>query len=128
MLKSALMIATSLAVGAGAVQLLHAAGGPPVYFVAMVNVKDMDGYTKDFLPKVQASMKGFSSEYIAGGMNKTTRVSGEEPPNRVVIIKRPNIEAYQKWRDSGGLKIREDVGEKYGQWKAEWLVEGIEPK
>ena len=37
MLKSALMITTSIAVGAGAVQLLHAAGSPPAYFIAIAN-------------------------------------------------------------------------------------------
>ena len=128
MLKSALMIATSIAVGAGAVQLLHAAGSPPAYFIAMANVKDQDGYVKDFLPKIQQVMKETGGEYVAGGMNKTTVITGMEPPNRVVILKWPNAEAVKKFRESGGAKIREEVGQKYAEWKAEWLVEGIEPK
>ena len=128
MLKSALMIATSIAVGAGAVQLLHAAGSPPAYFIAMANVKDQDGYVKDFLPKIQQAMKETGGEYVAGGMNKTTVITGMEPPNRVVILKWPNAEAVKKFRENGGAKIREEVGQKYAEWKAEWLVEGIEPK
>ena len=128
MLKSALMIATSIAVGAGAVQLLHAAGSPPAYFIAMANVKDQDGYVKDFLPKIQQVMKETGGEYVAGGMNKTTVITGMEPPNRVVILKWPNAEAVKKFRENGGAKIREEVGQKYAEWKAEWLVEGIEPK
>jgi uncharacterized protein (DUF1330 family) len=128
MLKSALMIATSIAVGAGAVQLLHAAGTPPAYFIAMANVKDQDGYVKDFLPKIQQVMKETGGEYVAGGMNKTTVITGMEPPNRVVILKWPNAEAVKKFRENGGAKIREEVGQKYAEWKAEWLVEGIEPK
>ena len=66
MFKSALMIATSIAVGAGTVQLLHAAGSPPAYFIAMVNVKDQDGYVKDFLPKIQQAMKETGGDYVAG--------------------------------------------------------------
>ena len=128
MLKSALMIATSIAVGAGAVQLLHAAGSPPAYFIAMANVKDQDGYVKDFLPKIQQVMKETGGEYVAGGMNKRTVITGMEPPNRVVILKWPNAEAVKKFRENGGAKIREEVGQKYAEWKAEWLVEGIEPK
>ena len=127
MLKSALMIATSIAVGAGTVQLLHAAGSPPAYFVAMVNVKDQDGYVKDFLPKIQQAMKETGGEYVAGGMNKTTVITGMEPPNRVVILKWPSAEAYKKFRENG-TKIREEVGQKYADWKAEWLVEGVEEK
>ena len=50
-----------------------------------------------------------------------------EPPNRVVILKWPSAEAYKKFRESG-TKIREEVGQKYADWKAEWLVEGIEQK
>ena len=128
MFKSALMIATSIAVGAGAVQLLHAAGSAPAYFIAMANVKDQDGYVKDFLPKIQQVMKETGGEYVAGGMNKTTVITGMEPPNRVVILKWPNAEAVKKFRENGGAKIREEVGQKYAEWKAEWLVEGIEPK
>ena len=128
MLKSALMIATSIAVGAGAVQLLHAAGNPPTYFIAMANVKDQDGYVKDFLPKIQQVMKETGGEYVAGGMNKTTVITGMEPPNRVVILKWPNAEAVKKFRENGGAKIREEVGQKYADWKAEWLVEGLEQK
>ena len=128
MLKSALMIATSIAVGAGAVQLLHAAGSPPAYFIAMANVKDQDGYVKDFLPKIQQVMKETGGEYVAGGMNKTTVITGMEPPNRVVILKWPNAEAVKKFRENGGAKIREEVGQKYADWKAEWLVEGVEEK
>ena len=128
MLKSALMIATSIAVGASAVQLLHAAGSPPAYFIAMANVKDQDGYVKDFLPKIQQAMKETGGDYVAGGMNKTTVITGMEPPNRVVILKWPNAEAVKKFRENGGAKIREEVGQKYAEWKAKWLVEGIEPK
>jgi uncharacterized protein (DUF1330 family) len=130
MLKSALLVAASIVVGAGAVQLLHAAGSPPVYLIAMVDVKDQDGYAKDFLPKAVPIIKDSGGEYIAGGMNKTTstNATGMQPPNRVVILKWPNAEAFKKFQELGGTKVREEVGTKYGEWKAEWLVEGVEQK
>jgi uncharacterized protein (DUF1330 family) len=65
----------------------------------MVNVKDQDAYTKQFLPKVMAAIKENGGEYLAGGMNKTTSFAGEQPPNRVVIIKFPSIEAFKKFED-----------------------------
>ena len=40
MLKSALLLGAGIAIGAGAIQLLHAATGPVVYSVFEANVKD----------------------------------------------------------------------------------------
>jgi hypothetical protein len=54
MFKSALLVAASIVVGAGAVQLLHAAGSPPLFTVAEINVKDRAAYEKD-LPSCQSS-------------------------------------------------------------------------
>ena len=89
--------------------MLHAQGHAPTFVVAMVNVKDQDAYGKQFLPKVMAAIKENGGEYLAGGMNKTTSFAGEQPPNRVVIIKFPSIEAFKKFEDGeNGKKLREE--------------------
>ena len=101
----------------------------PTYVVAMVNVKDQEGYAKNFLPKVMPAIKENGGEYLAGGMNKTTSFAGEQPPNRVVIIKFPSIEAFQKFEDGeNGKKLREEISAKFADWKALWAVEGAEQK
>ena len=129
MLKNALLVTASIIVGAGGVQLLHAQSKAPVYAIAAIDVKDTEGYTKEFLPKTQPGIKESGGEYIAGGMNKTTGFDGEKPPSRVVIIKFPNMEAWNKFENSDeGKKARMDLGHKYGDWKALWVVEGVEPK
>ena len=38
--------------------------------VAEIDVKDQDGYTKDFLPKAQADIKEVGGKYLNGGFNK----------------------------------------------------------
>ena len=76
---------------------------------------------------VRRPSRSKQGDYVAGGMNKTTVITGMEPPNRVVILKWPSVEAYKKFRENG-TKIREEVGQKYADWKAEWLVEGVEKK
>jgi uncharacterized protein (DUF1330 family) len=127
--KFAVVLAAGFALGAGAIQVLHAQAKPPVCAIAMVNVKDQDGYTKDFLPKVQPGIKETGGEYLAGGMNKTTWFDGEKPPTRVVIVKWPSMDAWNKFENSdAGKKAREEVGHKYGDWKALWVVEGVEQK
>ena len=127
--KIAAALIGSFALGAGAASVLHAQGHTPAYVVAMVNVKDQDGYSKQFLPKVLAAIKENGGEYLAGGMNKTTSFAGEQPPNRVVIIKFPNIDAFKKFEDGeNGKKLREEISAKYADWKALWAVEGAEQK
>jgi uncharacterized protein (DUF1330 family) len=127
--KIAAALIGSFVLGAGAVQMLHAQTKPPVYAIAMFNVKDQDGYMKEFLPKAQAGIKENGAEYLAGGMNKTTSFAGEQPPNRVVILKFPSAEAWKKFEDgANGKALREEVSKKYAEWKALWVVEGIEMK
>jgi hypothetical protein len=47
--KVALALAGSFALGAGAVQALHAQAKPPGYVVFEINVRDKDGYNNNFL-------------------------------------------------------------------------------
>jgi uncharacterized protein (DUF1330 family) len=129
MLKNALLVTASVIVGAGGVQLLHAQSNAPVYAIAAIDVKDTEGYTKEFLPKTQPAIKESGGEYVAGGMNKTTSFDGMKPPSRVVIIKWPSMDAWNKFENGdGGKKAREELGHKYGDWKALWVVEGVAPK
>ena len=129
MWKNALLVTASIIVGAGGVQLLHAAAGTPVYAIAAIDVTNTEGYTKEFLPKTQPAIKEAGGEYLAGGMNKTTMFDGMKPPSRVVIIKFPNMDAWNKFEDGdGGKKARMELGHKYGDWKALWVVEGAEMK
>ena len=59
-------------------------------------------------------------------MNKTMAFAGEQPPNRVVVLKFPSAEAFKKFEDGeNGKKLRDEVSKKYGDWKALWVVEGV---
>jgi hypothetical protein len=54
-MKSRYAVALSLlagtALGAAAVQGLHAQAKPPVYYVAEIDITDLDGWTKDYSPR-----------------------------------------------------------------------------
>ena len=43
--------------GAVAVQVIPAQAKPPVYYVAEIDVKNMDAYTKEYVPRAQAGIK-----------------------------------------------------------------------
>ena len=125
--KIAAALIGSFVLGAGAVQLLHAQTTPPAYTVAMINVKDEEGYKKDFLPEAQKMIKEGSGKYIAGGWNKTTPMDGPPPPNRVVILQFESASALKKWWESGLEKLQKEVGHKYADFQT-FAVEGIEQK
>ena len=52
-LKTTVIVAASITFGAAAVQLLHAASGPPAVIFGEINVKDQSGYEREFLPEAR---------------------------------------------------------------------------
>jgi uncharacterized protein (DUF1330 family) len=127
MLKNALLVSVSILVGAGGVQLLHAAGMAPGYFLGVIDVKDQDGYKNTFLPEAMKSIKEGGGIYIGGGFNKTTTLDGMTAPNRVVLIKFDSVDAAKKWWTDSGKTVT-DGGRKFADFKASWAIEGVEPK
>ena len=125
--KVMLTAIVSVVLGAGAVELLHAQTTPPAFSVAMINVKDEEGYKKEFLPEAQKMIKEGGGKYIAGGWNKTITMDGPPPPNRVVIIQFESTSALKKWWASGLEKLQKEVGHKYADFQT-FGVEGIEQK
>ena len=116
----------SFALGAGAGSILHAQTKAPGYVIAEIDVKDQDGYTKDFVPKAQANIKEFGGKYIAGGMNKAIGFAGAAPANRVVLLQFPDIDTVKAFEEKEGQNVK-DVGSKYASFRVIGL-EGVVPK
>lgn len=124
--KVAAAITGSFALGLAVASVLHAQAKPPAYVVAEIDVKDEDGYKKDFLPKAQANLKEFGGKYMAGGFNKAISVSGSPPPNRVVLIQFSDMNTLKAFEEKE-QKIVADVGSKYASFRVIG-VEGVEQK
>ena len=124
--KVAAAVIGSFVLGAGAADVLHAQAKPPGFTFAEIDVKDQDGYTKDFLPKAQAGIKESGGQYLAGGFNKAINLSGAPPSNRVVLLQFADIDAvkafYVKER-----QLEADVGNKYASFRAIG-IEGVAQK
>jgi uncharacterized protein (DUF1330 family) len=110
----------------GAVTVLHAQAKLPAYVVAEIDVKDQDGYAKDFLPKAQANIKEHGGKYLAGGLNKAISLSGSPPPNRVVLLQFADMDAVKAFEDKQ-KQLEADVGSKYATFRAVG-IEGVEQK
>jgi uncharacterized protein (DUF1330 family) len=116
----------SFVLGAGAVNILHAQTKAPGYVVAEIDVKDPDGYTKDFLPKAQANIKEFGGKFIGGGLDKAIGFIGAPPPNRVVLLQFPDIDTVKAFEEKEGRNANE-VGSKYASFRVIG-IEGVVPK
>jgi uncharacterized protein (DUF1330 family) len=124
--KIAAAVIGSFVLGVGAANVLHAQAKPPGYTWAEIDVKDQDGYTKDFLPKAQASIKESGGKYLAGGFNKAISLSGSPPPNRVVLLEFADIDALKAF-EAKESRLEADVGNKYASFRAIG-IEGVAQK
>ena len=58
-----------VALRAGAIQRIHAQTKPPVYYVAEIDVTDVDSYTKEYAGKAQAIIKAAGGKILAAGQH-----------------------------------------------------------
>ena len=114
--KIAAAVIASFVLGVAAVNVLHAQAKLPAYVLAEIDVKDQDGYTKDFLPKAQANIKESGGKYIAGGFNKAISLFGSPPPNRVALLQFADMDAVKAFYVKQ-KQIEADVGNKYASFR-----------
>jgi uncharacterized protein (DUF1330 family) len=116
----------SFVLGVCAASVLYAQAKPPGYIFVEIDVKDQDAYKNDFLPKAQALIKESGGKYLAGGFNKALGLSGSPPPNRVVLLQFPDVDAVKAFYVKES-KLEADLGNKFASFRAVG-IEGIEPK
>ena len=124
--KIATAVIVSFVLGASAVSVLHAQVKLPAYAYVEINVRDQDGYTKDFLPKAQANIKENGGKYLAGGFNKAISMSGSPPPSRVVLLQFPDMDTLKAFNVTQ-RKLEAELGDKYASFRGV-AVEGVEQK
>ena len=124
----ALSMLAGVAVGAVAIQGLHAQAKPPVYLVTEIDVTNPDAYGKEFAPKAQATIKAAGAKFIliggAGGASaKPINAIEGTPPKRVAIQQWESLEALNKWYKSADYQEALKIGQKYATFRR-YAVEG----
>ena len=112
--------------GAGAIQGLHAQAKPLGYVVAEIDVKDQDGFLKEFAPaavKALSAAPGYKA-LTRGG--KTVSLYGDPPKNRIVINAFDNLDAAVAAYNSADYKEAKTIGDKYATFRT-YAVEGAAP-
>ena len=99
---------------------------PPAFVVSEIAVRDQKGYDENFLKATQKDIASHGGKYLAGGLDKTVSLVGNPPPNRVVILQFPNMDAVKAWRDEGAMDMENTVGNKYAAFRI-YAVDGVTP-
>jgi uncharacterized protein (DUF1330 family) len=113
-----------LAIGAAAVEVLHAQAKPPVYAVALNQLTDPEGYAKDYLPKGRAAILAHGGVYVAAG--KGTVITGDVPHDRVTVLKFESLDAVKAWFNSPDYQAANQIGQKYARYNI-IAVDGVPP-
>ena len=105
---------------------MYAQSKPPAYLFAEITVTDGYGYTRDFLPRSQANIEESGGKYLAGSFNDAISLKGYPPPNRVVILEFPDMDALKKFYRKQS-QFEDEVGSKYANFRV-IAIEGVEQK
>jgi len=120
-----LSILAGAALGAAAVETLHAQAKPLAFQIAEVTIKDQDGFNKEFLPLIVKANADNGGKFLARG-GKTLAIQGDPPAPRIVIVQYDNLEKLQAAIDSSAFKDALAVGNKYAIQRV-YGVEGVAP-
>ena len=120
-----LAMVASAALGAAAVETLHAQTRPPAYNIAEITIKDQDGYNKEYLPAITKALTDAGGKFLVRG-GKTISYEGAAPGPRVVVIQFESLDKLQALYNSASYKDAIAVGDKYATQRI-FGVEGASP-
>ena len=111
-------------IGGFAVQGLHAQTKlPTAYFIAEIDVTNEDVYNKQWMPKVDETVKAPGGVYLVRSTNRE-RIEGAAP-KRLLISKWENIDKLTAWRESEAYMKTLPILDKAVKSVRSYAVEGI---
>ena len=117
----ALSMLAGAALGAAAIQGLHAQAKPPIYQVTEIAITNEDAYIKEYVPKAQAALKAAGARVLAAG--RPTGIEGDPPKSRLAVLAWDSMEKLQAYRNSAAFKEVRMIGDKYAKFRG-LAVEG----
>ena len=116
------------ALGAGAIETLHAQAKPPAYVVAEIDVTNADAFTKEFAPLAGKALSASDPGYkvLARG-GKTVTIDGDPPKARVIVNSFTDMDHAVAAYASADYKSARAIGDKYAKFRI-FAVEGQPPQ
>ena len=120
-----LAILAGFGLGIATIQGLGAKDTAPVFLVPEVEVTDLEGYIKEYVPLVQKSLEASGGRVLAAGQN-VTPIEGTPPKGRVVIMQCDSLDQIKPGmtrRNMAQYKEDRKIGDKYATFRI-FAVEG----
>jgi len=121
--KLAIALVAGAALGAAAVQGLHAQAKPPAFAVAMVDITNKDGFLKEFAAKAQKALRDNGGKAMVRG-DKLVTLYGGAPKGRIVIWRFDSLDQAVAAYNSAAYKEAKAIGDKYASFQI-FAVEGL---
>jgi uncharacterized protein (DUF1330 family) len=119
----ALSIFAGVAVGAAAVQALHAQAKPSAYVIAEIDVTNVEPYDKEYVPPAAKAVTDGGGKYIVRG-GRTVALYGEPPKPRIAVMMFESMDKAQAAFDSPAYKAAKTLGDKYATFRV-YAVEAL---
>ena len=116
-------VLAGVAVGAVAVQALHAQPKAPAYAIGEIDITN-EAIDKEYVPPAAKAVVDGGGKYIVRGGKSVSLY--DEPPKRIAIMAFESLEKAQAAFDSPTYKAAKQVGDKYAKFRI-YLVEGMTP-
>jgi uncharacterized protein (DUF1330 family) len=120
----ALSLLTGSALGAGAVQALHAEAKPPAYVVSEADVMNVASFNQSYVPSATKALVAAGGTFIARD-GKAESLYGV-PPKRISIVKFSSLAAAEAALNSPAYKEAKDDGDHAADFRI-YAVEGLPP-
>ena len=117
----ALYVLVGSAIGAAAVQGLHAQAKPPAYVVFEINVQQPEQYLKEFVPLAEKAVAEAGGKFLAQS-GPAALIDGPAP-RRAAVIAFDNVDQARASFRTDAYKAARKVGEKYATFRI-YAVEG----
>ncbi len=120
--KFVVALVAGAAIGATAIQGLHAQSTPKAYVVTEIEVLNQEAQNA-YLPKVGAVIKSGGGTYLARG-GKIVGLEGGDAPKRATVIVFDSLEKAQAQRNSAAWTALSEERNKAIKARS-WVIEGV---
>ena len=117
----AVMLA-GVAIGSTLTTALRAQNTPPAYLVAEEAIHDMVTFTKEYGPKVPATLQPYGGRFVVRG-GRLAALEGDAPP-RFVIIAFDSLEKARAWYNSPAYQQLAPIRQKASKTTL-FIAEGV---
>ena|ERR1700686_2897921 len=121
--KLALTLLVGAALGAAALQGLHAQTKSPAYVVIEVEESDHRAYLQEYASLAVSAMVAGGGKFLARG-GKTFAIDGEAPKPRVMVIAFESMEKAKATFAGVDYRSARKIGDEYAKFRI-WAVEGL---